>query len=88
VVSAHEREFDVAFAGAAERPQDRAVPAGGLPVVEPEVEDVPEEIEGGSGGKAVEETDQVELLRGLDRGRVGAQMDVGEEGDDRHGTGR
>ena len=86
VVAAHERDFDVAPAGALERPKHRPVAPWRLGVVEPEVEQVAEQIQARPGFEPVQEGDEVALLRGLDGRRVSAEMNVREESDDRHGS--
>lgn len=86
VVAAHERDLDVARAGALERPQHGPMAPRRLGVVEPEVEQVAEQIKARTRLEPVEEGDEVPLLRGLDGWGVSAEMNVRQESDDRHGS--
>lgn len=80
VVSAHQADPDAAVGRAAERPEDGVeARRRRRAVLEPEVEEVAQDVDRLAGRARVEERDQRALLGSLARGRLPAEVGVGEE---------
>jgi hypothetical protein len=79
VVSSHEEAANAALDETAERTEDRGVAWGRLAVVEPEVEEIAEDVDGLAGEARIEKGDERTLLGAFAGGRLAPQVSVRQE---------